>query len=385
MKTATFQIKVFKKGNYIYVVPTDSETEIEGFAKDVKIARKSITSSDWAFYGFNSDVEIRDYEFPISLIKKENGDAYTNEEFKTWKDENTGFNGGGTAPNDVWQAQVYDNRTSVIYGNKLYILASTVTLPFNSTDFATELVSGSWVEVIPDASETVAGKVSTGTQTLNGNKVIKGDSSTIGNALEIKNSANTEIARFQNNGNVGIGTTTPQNQLHITGSNNSSWQAISSGVGLQSNNNGSGLITAINMTPTDPTTGISSGASFGFNSSSNNFYGMGLGALRNSKYDMWFQTGLANGGGYRWYINGTTERMTLDYLGKLGIGTTIPLGILDVQSTSKISLPYPRMTEAQRLAIVSPTQGGGVYQIDAGSGGEGLYIYKLSTGWTKIG
>ncbi len=147
MKTATFEIRVFKKGNYIYVVPTDSVTEIEGFAKDVKIARKTITSSDWAFYGFNSDVEIRDYEFPISLIKKENGDAYTNEEFKDWKDENTGFNGGGTAPNDVWQAQVYENRTAVIYENKLYILSDTTTLPFNSTDFTTELAAGSWVEV----------------------------------------------------------------------------------------------------------------------------------------------------------------------------------------------------------------------------------------------
>lgn len=90
MKTATFEIRVFRKGNYIYIVPTDTGTEIEGLTKDVKIVRKSITSTEWAFYGFNSDFEIKDFEFPISLIKKENGDAYTNDEFKIFKDENTG-------------------------------------------------------------------------------------------------------------------------------------------------------------------------------------------------------------------------------------------------------------------------------------------------------
>lgn len=108
MKTATFEIKVFRKSNYIYIVPTDTGTEIEGLTKDVKIVRKSITSTEWAFYGFNSDFEIKDFEFPISLIKKENGDAYTNAEFKIFKDENTGGFASISSTTDLLQ-QIADN------------------------------------------------------------------------------------------------------------------------------------------------------------------------------------------------------------------------------------------------------------------------------------
>lgn len=90
MKTATFEIKVYRKGNYCYVVPQTTSTEIEGLTKDVRIVRLTDNSEAWTFLGFNSDSEIRDYEFNISLIKKENGDAYTNEEFKDWKENNTG-------------------------------------------------------------------------------------------------------------------------------------------------------------------------------------------------------------------------------------------------------------------------------------------------------
>jgi len=41
------------------------------------------------------------------------------------------------------------NPTMVINSNKLYLLSSTVTLPFNSNDFDTELYEGKWVEVTP--------------------------------------------------------------------------------------------------------------------------------------------------------------------------------------------------------------------------------------------
>jgi len=61
----------------------------------------------------------------------------------------------------------------------------------------------------------------------------------------------------------------------------------------------------------------------------------------------------------------------------VGIGTTTPQAKLDVVSTTSGSLPFPRMTQAQRLAIVSPAVGLHVYQTDAT---EGVYVYK-STGW----
>ena len=95
-----------------------------------------------------------------------------------------------------------------------------------------------------------------------------------------------------------------------------------------------GLITALNSTPTDPSaSAISSGANFGMNATPTNFYGMGLGALRNSRYDMWFQTGATNGGGYRFYIAGVTEAVTIDYTGRMGIGTTSPATKLHALTT----------------------------------------------------
>ena len=53
---------------------------------------------------------------------------------------------------------------------------------------------------IPDASETVAGKVSVGTQTFGGNKTVVGESATVGNALTVQNLSHTEVARISNSG-----------------------------------------------------------------------------------------------------------------------------------------------------------------------------------------
>jgi hypothetical protein len=51
---------------------------------------------------------------------------------------------------------------------------------------------------------------------------------------------------------------------------------------------------------------------------------------------------------------------------------------LSISSTTVESLPFPKMTSTQRLAITSPVIGGHVYQTDAT---EGVYVYK-STGWS---
>ena len=73
--------------------------------------------------------------------------------------------------------------------------------------------------------------------------------------------------------------------------------------------------------------------------------------------------------------------MLINYLGNVLIGTTtnIPSSKLTVQSTTQGFLP-PRMTNAQRIAIVTPAVGLMVYCTDVV---EGLYINK-STGWTFI-
>jgi len=96
-----------------------------------------------------------------------------------------------------------------------------------------------------------------------------------------------------NIGNVGIGTTSPNANLSF------------------------GSLTNI----ADPTIATGAGTIIALNDNAVNAYGIGVSALRNSKYDMWYQTGASNGGGYRWYI-GTSEMMTMDYQGNIGIGTT---------------------------------------------------------------
>ena len=85
---------------------------------------------------------------------------------------------------------------------------------------------------------------------------------------------------------------------------------------------------------TDPTGSTTLATVFSLNGNSAvNPYGIGLTALRNSAYDMFFQTGPANGGGYRWYI-GTSEKMTMLNTGKVGIGTIDPSTLLQVAGLS---------------------------------------------------
>lgn len=71
-----------------------------------------------------------------------------------------------------------------------------------------------------------------------------------------------------------------------------------------------------------------------------------------------------------------TERMRINPNGNIGIGTNNPQAKLDVVSSTSGFL-MPRMTENQRLSIVSPGVGTQVYQTN---NTEGIYTYK-STGW----
>ena len=70
---------------------------------------------------------------------------------------------------------------------------------------------------------------------------------------------------------------------------------------------------------------------------------------------------------------------TISFAQNVGIGTTAPdaSALLELSSTSKGLLP-PRMTAAQKTAIVSPKTGLIIYQTDLA---RGLYIYD-GTAWT---
>ena len=121
------------------------------------------------------------------------------------------------------------------------------------------------------------------------------------------------------------------------GSNNTA--GLSGSVFIRETPGGNGFFTAVARQIADPTLGISEGALFGFNGSFSNFYGIGLGALRNSNYDIWFQTGAINGGGYRFY-KGIDELMTLTNSGSLGIGTNSPLYKVDVNGDIRADRYY---------------------------------------------
>lgn len=173
-----------------------------------------------------------------------------------------------------------------------------------------------------------------------GQTVVGGTAS--GNNLTLSSTSNATKGKIifgtsaydEVNNSLGIGTTTPNWKLHVAGTVGADniiaqFGDANKGVNIKTLANGTGLITSWSYAPTDPSAiAISAGANFGFNAAPNNFYGMGLGAARNGKYDMWFQTGTANGGGYRWYTGGTNERMTINKDGNVGIGTTTPTALL---------------------------------------------------------
>lgn len=148
--------------------------------------------------------------------------------------------------------------------------------------------------------------------------------------------------RLFSDGNLSLGTTTNAGyKLDVNGTTRIAdtfyvGSSSSDGVNITRAASGQGLITSWAYTPSDPTSGISIGANFGFNGASNNFYGMGLGSLRNSAYDIWFQTGVQNGGGYRWYI-GTSEKMTMFKNGNVAIDTTTDAGFkCDINGTLRV-------------------------------------------------
>jgi hypothetical protein len=88
---------------------------------------------------------------------------------------------------------------------------------------------------------------------------------------------------------------------------------------------------------------------------------------------------------YQSAANGTTPlstaRFQISRLGNVNIGTTTTIdnALLNVSSTTRGTMPFPRMTNAQRTALTvdSTRVGMHVYQTD---GTEGVYVYK-STGW----
>ena len=91
------QYKIYTKGNYIVIVDVQRNEYFYGIRKEVHIDKSNVNKA--IYRAFN----VKDFSSSIILavpnILKENGDAYSESEFDTFYQENTGnFNGGGTAP-----------------------------------------------------------------------------------------------------------------------------------------------------------------------------------------------------------------------------------------------------------------------------------------------
>lgn len=146
--------------------------------------------------------------------------------------------------------------------------------------------------------------------------------------------------------NVGIGTTTPSRKLHVLD------LGVPTGITPNSNSvivaekkNGGVYISTI--TDTNHTSGILFG---------NQFHNADGGIHYNTSgntFDLRFRT------------NGNNTRMTIDSIGRTGIGTAAPnsSAILDISSTNK-GLLIPRMTSTQRKAIPNPAPGLMVYDME---------------------
>jgi hypothetical protein len=186
-------------------------------------------------------------------------------------------------------------------------------------------------------------------------------------------------------GNVGIGTAAPIAKLHVANTLETEIRASENTnnnfIGLTQQATTSYLIAGrAGATPTQPLA-IYTGGSERMRITSTGDVGIGTTAPV-GRLDVRAPGALSIDTAFRVRNSADSNNlMIINGAGGIGVGTTSPLpsAVLDINSTTQGFLP-PRMTNAQRLAISLPAVGLMVYCTDVV---EGLYIYK-STGWTFI-
>lgn len=263
-------------------------------------------------------------------------------------------------------------------------------------------------------------KVSNGTLTDDG-----GGSFTIetgsGSGSGTVNGTTNYVAKFTNttvvgnsdiwsNGNIGIGTTSPQAKLGVvgdiiadlntspatsslTGTAISARGADNSQVRIATSSYGAAGIQAFAGRHARGTAASASAVNAG--DVLVGLEGWGYGAtgysvapsamIRSYSAETWTDT--AQGAYMKFWTTGAgtsipSSRMVIDSTGNVVVGTTAitASAILATASTTKGSLPAPAMTQAQRDLIATPAAGLQVYNTDSKA-----YNYYDGTSWTAIG
>jgi hypothetical protein len=200
--------------------------------------------------------------------------------------------------------------------------------------------------------------------------------------------SSVERVRITNVGNVGIGTSSPAAKLHTVGDG-----LFSSNTNTNLTINSNGGVSILTLTTSAGTQSIYGGVgglnnmdfytASGFRMRIDPTGNVGIGTSTPvGRLDVRAPGPLSIDTAFRVRNSADSNNlMIINGAGGIGVGTTSPLpsAVLDINSTTQGFLP-PRMTNAQRTSISLPAVGLMVYCTDAT---EGLYIYK-STGWTFI-
>jgi hypothetical protein len=126
-------MKVYKKGNYIYIVNESNSLLKSDHSSQVKVTKSTASDSDYTFQ--SDDLGIVDLNF--SEIKDETGNSYSSQEyFDEWYANNTGFNTamGGSIANtikfvsDKRHFPIPINGVIALEDNVSYFITTTVDL-----------------------------------------------------------------------------------------------------------------------------------------------------------------------------------------------------------------------------------------------------------------